>query len=50
MAVSDHHQVALKSSDVEVEVTRLNDERYVDVRSNHLELYVPACGFAPQEG
>jgi len=50
MAVSDHHQVALKSSDVEVEVTRLNDERYVNVRSNHLELYVPACGFAPQEG
>ena len=43
------HQVALEPAHVEIEVTGLDDERHIDVGSDHLEFDVPAGGLPPQK-
>ena len=48
--VAGHHQVAVQPVQVEIIVARLDDEGGVDVGRDHLQVHVPAGGFAAQEG
>ena len=49
VALAHDHQVALEPAHVEIELTGLDDERHVDVGSDHLELDVPARGLPSQK-
>jgi len=46
--VPDHNQVTLKPVDIEVEVTGLDEQGYVDVRSDHLAFDGISRGLAAQ--
>ena len=50
MAFACHHQVPVEPTDVEIEVTGLDDEGDIDVCCDHLEVDGLAGGLATQEG
>ncbi len=49
MADPDYYEVALQSSDIEIEVAGLHDERHIEVGGNHLEIDVAAIGLTPHK-
>jgi hypothetical protein len=49
MPFARHHEIALKSSYIEIKVTGLNNEGHIDICGDHLELNIAAWSFPSQK-
>ena len=47
--IPDHYQATLEPVDIEVEMTGLDDQGYVDIGSNHLVFDDISCSLATQK-